>query len=159
MSQPLAPRNAAFASAREPLRRNASLQLDNSRISGPFKFLNPTRAHYKHVQAASVEHEDDDRDDDQAAKTAAQPAGKQVPASQVDYRWTSRNNRKGRHQLVAVEADDKSDAKYLVPEKTNSPKAILQTIWKMFTFYPYYDISWLVAYIFTWGSIVWVICT
>jgi len=27
----------------------------------------------------------------------------------------------------------------------------------MFTQYPVWDISWLVAYIFVWGSIVWII--
>ena len=27
----------------------------------------------------------------------------------------------------------------------------------MFTYYPYWDVSWLVAFVFTWGSVVWVI--
>jgi hypothetical protein len=34
---------------------------------------------------------------------------------------------------------------------------VLKNIRRMFTHYPVYDISWLVAYVFTWGSVVWCI--
>jgi hypothetical protein len=95
-------------------------------------------------------------EDAAAAEKRPQPQGKQTPATEVNFRWTSRNNRKGRHQLVARLAEDASNTKYLVPEKTSSPKIVLGTIGKMLTNYPYWNISWLVAYVFTWGSILWV---
>jgi hypothetical protein len=78
-------------------------------------------------------------------------------ADKVEYVWSSRNNRKGRHQLQVTPAVDPATAKYLVPDRTNSPRAILQNIGRMFTNYPVWDVSWLVAYVFTWGSVVWVI--
>ncbi|KIW08247.1 uncharacterized protein PV09_01174 [Verruconis gallopava] len=158
MPQPPAHRSRGFASEWEPLRSHSALQLVESRISGPFNFLNPTRAHFKHVQSKD---EDDGSNDEvenkDAGREMAQPSNKQAPAAQVEYRWTSRNNRKGRHQLVTTPAKDLSEAKYLVPEKTSSPRIVLRTIGKMLTHYPYWDISWLVAFIFTWGSIIWVI--
>ena len=53
-------------------------------------------------------------------------------------------------------AVDTVEAKFIVPKKTNDAGTVLRTIGRMLTDYPYYDISWLVAYVFTWGSIVWV---
>ena len=78
-----------------------------------------------------------------------------MPKSRAEYRWTSRNNRKGRHQIVTRPPADPSEAKFIVPKKTNDVATVRRTIGRMLTEYPYYDISWLVAYVFTWGSILW----
>jgi hypothetical protein len=45
----------------------------------------------------------------------------------------------------------------MVPRRSSHPKEILKTVIKTFTHYPIWDISWLVAFIFTWGSVVWVL--
>jgi len=73
----------------------------------------------------------------------------------VEYRWTSRNNRKGRHQLFL-------NLKYQnhlhhTPMSTTQWSEIVHGIGRMVSQYPVWDISWLVAFIFTWGSILWVI--
>lgn len=54
-------------------------------------------------------------------------------------------------------ATDRLTAKYLAPESTNTLRAVLKGIGRMFTEYPYWDVSYLVATIFTLGSVVWVI--
>lgn len=78
------------------------------------------------------------------------------PASGVTFKWTSRNNRKGRHAIV-VKASDAADAGYEVPPFSNTLSEVAKGIWRMFTYYPVWDVSWLTAYTFTIGSIVWVI--
>jgi hypothetical protein len=144
-------RSKVFNESFQPLERHASLQLDQSRVSGPFNFLNPTRAHFRHKEAADEEgglvEKRPQRIDDESNKNLHE-------ADVVEYRWSPRNNRKGRHQL---DVTPRKDGKYLVPESTSSIGAISKNLLRMLTDYPYWDISWLVAYIFTWGSIVWVL--
>ena len=79
------------------------------------------------------------------------------PASNIEFKWRSRDNRKGRHQLLVEPAKDLATAKYLVPESTSSLRAIARGMLRMVTQFPYWDISWLVATIFTMGSVIWVI--
>ena len=47
--------------------------------------------------------------------------------------------------------------KYLTPPPTATLRETLKGIWRMFTTYPYWDVSYLVAVIFTFGSAVWCI--
>lgn len=84
--------------------------------------------------------------------------------SGIGLSWTSRDNRKGRHALV-LGAEDLRGGKYILPpysyqSKANSAKnrlrAAVYGTSRMFTHYPYWDISYLVAVIFTLGSVVWV---
>jgi hypothetical protein len=49
------------------------------------------------------------------------------------------------------------NAKYLTPPPTNTLKETLKGIWRMFSTYPYWDVSYLVAIVFTLGSVVWCI--
>jgi len=121
-------RSKAFQFAREPLRDDSSLQLDRHRVTGPISFLNPTRAHFHH----------DARSD-------------------VRFKWTSRNNRKGRHALIVDRAPSTADEEHATPGPTSSPRSIARNIWRMLTYYPVWDISFDVAYVFTIGSVIWVI--
>ena len=150
-------RSTTFHPEREPLRNVPELQLDNQRVRGPFSFLNPTQAHYNHVPSTKPSGASDISDD---AERPAEPTRKQevpeVPASNVGFKWTSRNNRKGRHALV-VKPSDAADAQYACPPPTAGIKHILARSWRMVAYYPVWDVSWLVAYVFTWGSIIWVI--
>ncbi|KAH8732492.1 hypothetical protein GQ44DRAFT_697717 [Phaeosphaeriaceae sp. PMI808] len=117
-------RNQTFQPVHQPLKDCSELHLEPSRVSGPLHFLNPTKAHYRH----------DARPD-------------------IRFKWTSRNNRKGRHAIVVHAADTKPPT--LLP--TSSPLHIARSIWRMLTYYPIWDISFDVAYMFTIGSVIWVI--
>lgn len=46
---------------------------------------------------------------------------------------------------------------YLTPPSTSTLKQTLKGIWRMFSTYPYWDVSYLVAVVFTLGSVVWCI--
>ncbi|KAK3073626.1 hypothetical protein LTR53_004636 [Teratosphaeriaceae sp. CCFEE 6253] len=147
-------RNTTFNPEREPLRDTPRLHLDNTTIRGPFAFLNPTQAHYHHQPSPSSSADQNGSDD--AERPADHMATKDEPASKVAYKWTSRNNRKGRHALV-IKPSTTGDAVFAAPPLTNRPEAVLKTVGRMFTYYPVWDVSWLVAYVFTLGSIIWVI--
>lgn len=138
-------RNKVFHPDQEPLRHDDSLQLDSNRTSGPFAFLNPTRAHFQHLPTKSQ---------DAKSSTPSSDVSTNKDASNVEFRWTSRNNRKGRH-AIAVKPDSESSVK--TPEPSTSGKAIIRGILRMATYYPFWDVSWLVAVIFTIGSVIWVI--
>jgi hypothetical protein len=150
-------RNQRFSPLREPLRELTGLRRLVSKTCGPFGFLNPTRAHFHHVHTD----EENGQEGIGSSSNANEPEFELPPhekaADKVEYVWTSRNNRKGRHLLQVTLARDPATARYLVPDPTNTLRAILRNIGRMFTKYPVWDVSWLVAYIFTWGSIVWVI--
>jgi hypothetical protein len=118
-------RSEGFAPASEPLKDNADLSLEPNRISGPLPFLAPTKAHFRHD---------------------AQP--------DVRFKWTSRNNRKGRHAIVVAPT---TSSKRTAPRLTAAPRSIARNIWRMLTYYPVWDISFDVAYVFTIGSVIWVI--
>jgi hypothetical protein len=120
-------RNEAFQPTREPLKDDTALRLQLSRVTGPLPFLNPTRAPFRH----------DARPD-------------------VQFKWTSRNNRKGRHAIV-VPQTQATTQEPIAPRPTSSPHSIAYSIWRMLTYYPVWDISFDVAYVFTIGSVIWVI--
>lgn len=150
-------RNKSFNPNREPLRRIPDLQLKKSRIGGPFSFLNPTQAYYDHVAGAKSSAESrTSREDGEEQAEASRTAQQDTPASNIGFKWTSRNNRKGRHALL-VQPTDAAQAKYATPPPTYSFEEVLKNVWKMFSYYPVWDVSYLVAVVFTWGSIIWVI--
>ncbi len=155
-------RNQAFYSqAHEPFKGHSSLELQHERVTGPFSFLNPTLASFRHTPSAVVASRPSD--DDQGGLEDLHKAGEKYPerdngqsASDIEVRWRSRDNRKGRHALVFDGSSDPS-ATYLIPQATSGARAILRGVGRMITQYPYWDVSWLVATIFTLGSVVWVI--
>ena len=146
-------RNKIFQSeSHEPLRDHKALELQHDHVTGPLSFLNPTRAAYRHNPA----YED-------SLATAPVSNGEKEPkrndeqlASNINFYWRSRDNRKGRHAL-AVDPTNDPNAPYLAPKSTSTSREILRNIVRMATYYPYWDVSWLVATIFTLGSVVWVI--
>lgn len=144
------PRNKEFHTLHRPLAHHPNLQLDTTRTTGPGSFFNPTTAHFR-PNAASAE----------TAEASTEPSNGDhkiswTGAPDVAYKWTSRNNRKGRHAL-AVNPASYDDAKYLIPSHTASLRETARGIWRMFTVFPIWDVSYDVATIFTFGSVVWVI--
>ena len=148
------PRNKRFVPTHEPLRDHDALQIQQEHTSGPFSFLNPTRAHYrpstaiKPWTAAELTPSDEEK--------GTLPGKDEQEVSNVEFKWRSRDNRKGRHALIYDPAEDASTAKYMIPARTSSLHAISQGLYRMLTQYPYWDVSYLVATIFTLGSVIWV---
>ena len=159
------PRNQHFHTpGREPFENDDRLTLQ--RAEGPFTFLNPTRAHFNHSGlATSSKSTSDDTatSHDSIDENGSNPKNNQfpdsesnVPAQDVRFLWRSRDNRKGRHPLLVQKAKAGEEAPFLAPRRSSHPQEILKVVIKTFTYYPIWDISWLVAFIFTWGSVVWV---
>ncbi|OAL36148.1 hypothetical protein AYO20_04562 [Fonsecaea nubica] len=153
------PRNRHFRT-REPFRHDNRLTLQ--RAEGPFGFLNPTRAHFNHSGALSkkttedVETSQENVHDEVEHETHQGNARSDVPAKNIRFLWRSRDNRKGRHPLLVQRPKPGEEAYFVTPRRTSDPREVLKNIVKTFTYYPVWDISWLVAFIFTWGSVVWV---
>ncbi|KAG8533420.1 uncharacterized protein KY384_002203 [Bacidia gigantensis] len=140
-------RRNAFLSRTEPLQRHASLELQHDRISGPLSFLNPTRAVYTHLSPPVKPSQGISN----GAPDGHQSSHGDHPASRLEFKWRSRDNRKGRHTLLVD-----SSTNSVAPSKTTSLREVCKGILRMLTQFPYWDISWLVATIFTLGSVVWV---
>ncbi|KAF2730808.1 hypothetical protein EJ04DRAFT_555160 [Polyplosphaeria fusca] len=150
VSEPRSKRNRAFTAAREPLQHRRDLLLDAHRTRGPISFFNPTRAHFRPTNK-SVNQTVLTTSDVPLRKSSK--AGQ--PTSGVAYKWTSRNNRKGRHALAVTPTTPSST--YHTPPVTATLQQTLHGIRRMFTSFPIWDISYDVATIFTLGSIIWVI--
>nr|POF03895.1 hypothetical protein CFP56_21651 [Quercus suber] len=128
-------RSSSFGLEREPLRDNDALQLNPDRVRGPFSWLNPTQAHFDYTPRKTETNCKFDRS-----------------TPHVQYKWTSRNNRKGRHALVVS-----ASATDATPRPTSELPTVLHGLRRMATYYPVWDVSYLVAFSFTWGSVIWVI--
>ncbi|KAL7922506.1 hypothetical protein ACQKWADRAFT_292643 [Trichoderma austrokoningii] len=141
---------------REPFRADDRLTLRHA--EGPFGFLNPTRAHFDHLKLCNGSTPQESGDDaDARHEPPKRAAESKVPVKNIRFLWRSRDNRKGRHPLLIQQSRAGEDAPFVTPRRTSHPKEIMKTILKTFICYPIWDISWLVAFIFTWGSVVWVI--
>ena len=144
------PRNTAFHSQRhEPFRSQSHLELQH--ITGPFSFLNPTRATFIHLNPKGENLEQSNQNVEQR-----RPEQDEQLAAKVALKWRSRDNRKGRHTLV-VDPSLESSTPFLIPNSTSGLREVGKGILRMTRQYPYWDISWLVATMFTLGSLVWVI--
>ena len=147
------PRNAAFLTQdREPFRSKRSLELQHNHITGPLPFLNPTRATFRcsvhsSKSSSNINHSPEDKILERADEETA---------SNAEFQWRSRDNRKGRHTLVVAPASGTS-VLILTPKATSRIREVGRGILRMTRQYPYWDISWLVATIFTLGSLTWVI--
>jgi hypothetical protein len=159
--QPNAARNRHFHPNREPLRHQLSLELQSALVSGPFSLLNPTQAPYRHCEIDEkflAKEPDDSAGPVVAAKEddGLHVSGPGRRAAAIDFLWRSRDNRKGRHAL-RIAHRGRRDAKYHVPDHTATLRATGRGIMCMLTWYPVWDVSYLVAVVFTLGSVVWVI--
>ena len=145
------PRNTTFHSQRhEPFRSQSSLELQHNQVTGPFSFLNPTRATFKHPSFNDQGFHDHD-----GTRNSPEWKDEQL-ASDIEFKWRSRDNRKGRHTLVVDPSSDPS-VPFLAPKSTSGLREVGKGILRMTMQYPYWDVSWLVATTFTLGSVVWVI--
>ena len=97
------------------MRHDPSLALIQDKIHGPFASLNPTQARFNHTPAPNSEQDSDTATSD---KDAGQPGGNlaamaasknDIPVSNVEFKWTTRNNRKGRQVTVHWEAEIRSE--------------------------------------------------
>lgn len=156
-------RNKAFVPSHEPLRAHKSLQILHEYTSGPFSFFNPTRAHYwpiaLRIQGGGglVKATKGSADASVSDEEKVSPAEDEQWASDIHFKWRSRDNRKGRHTLVVNPQTETSNAEYITPKSTFTLHAISLGIKRMVTQYPYWNVSYLVATIFTLGSVIWVI--
>ncbi|OBT69269.1 hypothetical protein VE03_01909 [Pseudogymnoascus sp. 23342-1-I1] len=122
----------------------------------PVSFLNPTAQRRPIAQpltrpnAPSV---DDGRPAAQPPRAKTEADGS-LRVQDVHHLWRSRDNRKGRHAIAVSPA---AEGHFLTPPLSNTPRPILHNLWRMLTYYPVWDVSYLVAQWFTWGSVVWVI--
>ena len=152
------PRNERFVASREPLRHHASLNSRRGCTTGPLSFLNPTRAQY--IDTTLQKKPSDSTSLDQGAtadpEKASAPNRDEQYASGYEFRWRARDNRKGRHEII-VQPSDEAHSDLITPKPTSTLRATAQGIGRMFTQYPYWDISYLVAIFFTLGSVVWCI--
>jgi hypothetical protein len=144
-------RSGAFHPARQPLSHHPNLELDHDRVKGPVSFLNPTSAHFRPT-VKPAKHEEGASDTANAPNTRDESS-----PTPMSYKWTSRNNRKGRHALSLDSTFRTPGGKHQAPRLTTSLQEIARGILKMFTKYPFWDISYDVATIFTIGSVIWVI--
>ncbi|KIW10553.1 hypothetical protein PV08_11517 [Exophiala spinifera] len=131
--------------------------------TAPLGFLNPTRAHFQldgavlPAEAAAPAEAGDSEGSDYIGKKHHKEDDEEIPAKNVRFLWRARDNRKGRHALLVQKPQPGEETQYLTPRRTTHYKEVLKNIKLTFTYFPVWDISWLVAVIFTLGSVVWVI--
>ncbi|PGH23376.1 hypothetical protein AJ80_02629 [Polytolypa hystricis UAMH7299] len=129
------------------------LLLQASSIKGPLSFLNPTHAVSELLSTAHTRK--GPFESAQAAEDVR--AHERRVKGEVAFKWRSRDNRKGRHMLVVTPAEDRRKGAYIVPRRTNSLRSTLVGILRMANTFPYWDVSYLTAIIFTFGSVIWVL--
>ncbi|EXJ87817.1 hypothetical protein A1O1_04744 [Capronia coronata CBS 617.96] len=153
------PRNKHFR-RHEPFQHDKTLTLE--RAEGPVGWFNPTRAHFLYPvrsrlkDGAETGHTSDESPHESHQNIASQPEATQ-PAKTVKFLWRSRDNRKGRHALLVRRPAPGEESHFVTPRCTSDPSEVLKNVVRTFTYFPIWDISWLVAFIFTWGSVVWVL--
>jgi hypothetical protein len=162
---PEARRNSVFHPSYEPLRSHH--KLSRVHTTGPLSFLHPTHAVFEHADlngrraSAPVRRISADSDtntlDEEKAAHPHRPRPDEQFARNISFQWRSRDNRKGRHSLLVEPVSRESEANFIVPERTNTVRAVLKGILRMFTVFPYWDISYWIGLLYTIGSVVWVI--
>ncbi|KAK5166321.1 uncharacterized protein LTR77_008582 [Saxophila tyrrhenica] len=138
------PRSEHFEKEYEPFRNNVALQINDEEVTGPIAFFNPTRAGFTYT--GSVVHKVDSQGSEFVAQEGEVESEDGVLATRVEYAWSSRNNRKGRHALAIHEYYPNRAGN---EKKSSSPltgrQAIGSGIWRMLTSFPWYDVSWVNA--------------
>ncbi|KAJ5514922.1 hypothetical protein N7463_004474 [Penicillium fimorum] len=127
-------RRSHFQTGRRP-HGYPSFRLNETRVTGPIPFLNPTAAHYEPIQ-----HPEETR-----------------PPPQIERLWRSRDNRKGRHAIRVDTEVQPHETGVKVPPLTRSFSTVAKILLRMVTYFPYWDVSYLVAMSFTIGSAVFIV--
>ncbi|KAL2374709.1 integral membrane protein, variant [Blastomyces gilchristii SLH14081] len=125
-----------------------------SDIRGPISWLNPTHVVSKPF---SFVHAQEHPPAENIHPTEDQQRHERRVKGDVRYKWRSRDNRKGRHALIVERPTEPGKGVHIVPKRTDSFQATLRGIKRMAVQYPYWDISYVTAVVFAFGSIVWVI--
>ncbi|KAJ5550749.1 hypothetical protein N7535_001309 [Penicillium sp. DV-2018c] len=137
-------RHSHFSPGHKPL-IHPKFHLKESHVTGPLSFLNPTSAHYKPIQYR------------EAPGPNEEPSGQAPAIPQITRLWRSRDNRKGRHAIQVDTAVSPRELGFTAPPLTRSGSAVAKGILRMFSYAPYWDVSYLVATTFTFGSAIWII--
>lgn len=149
-------RNRRFQPSEEPFRDNVNLDIDHKNTQGPVSWLAPTQTTFSYCGsdeagnrpqsygALSQQQSEPARDGNHELHGGHRP-------SNVDYKWTSRNARKGRHTLVVGERSMAHDVDYDAPEATNRLVPTLKGLWRMVSRFPWDDLSYLTAISFVSG--------
>lgn len=156
-SQRNEPRSENFDVEWEPFRDDDDLELQRGKVTGPVSFMDPTHAIYTYTPS---DYETPTRDEGLAplensrseSKAELSEGGRsdasESAESAVQYKWTSRNNRKGRHALIIYENDEHANP-YSTPPTSRGYRPVLKGIWRMLTVFTIHDISYLLAVAFT----------
>lgn len=164
-------RNTHFDASWLPFRTRPEINVHKGTISGAFDWLNPTQANFTQapvLHAPQVGHGSVPLRSQKAHQNRS-GAGElswllqefdtsdenALPAN-VEYKWTSRNNRKGRH-AITVTPTDLNNSHFSIPPSSSSPRRILHGLVRMVTVFPITNISWQIAIAFTLGSIIYII--
>ncbi|KAH8596403.1 hypothetical protein B0O99DRAFT_620341 [Bisporella sp. PMI_857] len=126
--------------------------------SGPVAFFNPTvRQNKLQLENTKVVSKEGNNEDSSTAGEHATQGGdrNRLPEEHLQRRWRARDNRKGRHALAVISPE--TSLKYDPPPSTSTLSATFRGILRMFTSYPVWDVSYLVAIVFTLGSVIWCI--
>ena len=141
-------RNENFSSEDEPFRDNGALQLNDDQINGPLWFLNPTQATFTYTGDTKFL-----LGSEGAEYTRRRSVGEGFDASEIEYKWTARNNRKGRHALV-VRQTPMGKPEYDTPPDSTSRQAVLKGLWRMLRKFSIWDTSYVIAVVFVAGCVV-----
>ena len=156
--------------ASEPFRANDALEPSRRHMTGVFSFLNPTRLRFHNTALAPTSlpksplpasagsaHSGTSTDVEASSRVPVTTlAEDEQYASAIAFDWRSRDNRKGRHTLL-VDPSASSNASFVAPKPTSSWRHVRRNLLRMVTCFPVWDISYLVAILFTLGSAVWVV--
>lgn len=130
--------------------REGNLHIDHSATTGPVSWLAPTQATFSYAGGDGTS----SRPPSYGTLLEQQRDAQRYSArgrSNVDYKWTSRNSRKGRHALQIGERSLGHDVNYVTPEPTNRFLPTLKGLWRMITRSPLNDLSYLTAVAFVSG--------
>jgi hypothetical protein len=142
------PRSERFDRDQEPFRTNPALRINTDAVTGPIRFLNPTLASFNYI--GSAVHRIDSEGSEYIERESEQAWDNGVFAKTVEYAWSSRNNRKGRHALVIREY---WPGKQRPTSQLTGPRAVVPGIRRMFMTFPFRDVSFINAIAFVVGCV------
>jgi hypothetical protein len=127
------------------------LHISKLSASGAFKSLNPTNVQF-HVRFKGSDEEK--KSDAEDAELKSRNSSEDRP--DLALLWRARDNRKGRNSIVIPRGSSSSSSFKYTPRFTSSLKEVGSNVRRMFTTFPYWDMSYGVGMAYTIGSVVWV---